>query len=355
MKKIFKGMLCLILIFTLGGCKGFKGEVTAESFDIEGATDIGREYMQNLALGNIDKANSYFRDKNISEEEAVKMEKNKINSYKLDKVDEGANYAYFNYIVLRENKTDLRADLDGIVLKIMKEDDKYLIDEIITSSIKQVYKEKDTLRIRDEESGKSNLLLRMRDLPGEVYPKNEEVTLSKETVPESEFNKISIGFNGNRVAITLTDGNNTFIVMALTKEVEAAAGEVEGEKNNEGDMEEDLDEILEKPIAESIVGYDFLQGEEVEKILFSKDDGELILQGKQEGMGNRVKIYKNPKGELMPLKLDKVFPREEYSLSIISVTEEGTSINVESIGGEKEAEGIYIVDVKAGKVVRSEE
>ena len=228
MKKFFIGILCLILIFTIGGCNGSMGEVTVHLFDIKEAMDIGSEYMQNLALGNIEEANSYCRNKDISKEEVVKMQENKINSYKLDKVEEGANYAYLKYIVLRGNNAALTADLDGIVLKIMKEDDKYLIDDIKASNIKQVYKEKDTLRIRDEESGKSKLLLRMRDLPKEVYPKKEEVTLSKETVPESEFNKISIGFEGNRVAITLTDGNNTFIAVAMIKELEATAGKAEG-------------------------------------------------------------------------------------------------------------------------------
>ena len=351
MKKFFIGILCLILILTIGGCNRSMGEVTVHLFDIKEAMDTGSEYMKNLALGNIEEANSYCRNKDISKEEVAKMQENKIDSYKLDKVQEGANYAYLKYIVLRGNNVALTADLDGIVLKIMKEDDKYLIDDIKASNIKQVYKEKDTLRIRDEESGKSKLLLRMRDLPQEVYPKKEEVTLSKETVPKSEFNKISIGFEGNRVAITLTDGKNTFIAVAMIKELEATVGK----ENKEGNIDTNLDEILEKPIAERIVGYDFLQGEEVEKLLFSKDDGELIVQGKQAAVGNRVKIYKNPKGELMPLKLDKLFPRELYSVNIFSVTGEGTLINVEAIGEEKEAVGTYMVDVKEGKLVKSKE
>ncbi|PRR83265.1 hypothetical protein [Clostridium vincentii] len=353
MKKFFIGILCLILVFTIVACNASMEEVTVHLFDIKEAMNTGSEYMKNLALGNIEEANSYCRNKDISEEEVVKMQENKINSYKLDQAEEGANYAYLKYIVLRGNTAALTADLDGIVLKIMKEDDKYLIDDIKVSSIKQVYKEKDTLRIRDEESGKTKLLLRMRDLPREIYPKKEEVTLSKETVPESEFNKISIGFEGNRVAITLTEGDNTFIAVAMIKEIEATVGQSDGKENV--DMDTNLDEILEKPIAERIVGYDFLQDEEVEKLLFSKDDGELIIQGKQEGLGNRVKIYKNPKGELMPLKLDELFPREAYSVNIFSVTGEGTFINVEAIGEEKEAAGTYIVDVKEGKLVKSSE
>jgi len=351
-KKFFKGILCLILIFTLCGCENFMGEVTVHLFDIKEAMDVGSGYMKNLALGNINEANSYCRNKDISKEEVAKMQLNKINSYILDKFEEGANYAYLKYIVLRGNDETLRADLDGIVLKIMKEDDKYLIDDIKASNIKQVYKEKDTLRIRDEESGKSKLLLRMKDLPRQVYSKKEEVTLSKETVPESQFNKISIGFKGNRVAITLTDGKDTFIAVAMIKELEAAAGKAQGEENTDTNTGTNLDEILEKPIAEKIVGYDLLQGEMVETLLFSKDDGELIVQGKQGGVAS-VKIYKNPKGELIPLKLDKLFPKERYSVNILSVTGDGTFINVESLGEETEGVGTYTVDVKEGKIVKS--
>lgn len=350
MKKYFIGILCLILIFTLGGCEKAMEEVTVHLFDIKDAMDIGSQYMKNLALGNIEEANSYCRNKDISEEEVVKMQLNKISSYKLDKFEEGANYAYLKYIVLRGNDSGLSVDLDGIVLKIMKEDDKYLIDDIEASNIKQVYKEKDTLRIRDEELGQSKLLLKMRDVPREVYPKKEGVILSKEKVPEGDFNKFSIGFEGNRVAFTLMDGKNTFIAVAMIKELEETASK----SQEEGSTDINLDEILEKPIAEKIVGYDFLEGEVVEKLLFSKDDGELIVQGKKDGV-SRVKIYKNPKGELAPLKLDELFPRREYSVNILSVTGEGSLINVESLGEKKEAIGTYIVDVKEGKVVKSKE
>jgi hypothetical protein len=349
-KKYFIGILLLILIFTLGGCKSFMEEVPVHLFDIEDAMDIGSKYMKSLQLGNIEEANGYCRNKNISMDEGAKMQENKIKSYKLDKFEEGADYAYLKYIVLRGNDSDLSVDLDGIVLKIMKSDDKYLIEDIKASNIKQVYKEKDTLRIRDEESGKSKLLLRMRDVPMEVYQKTEGVILSKETVPEGDFDKLSIGFEGNRVAFTLREGNNTFIAVAMIKELE----EVAGKAQETGDIDTNLDEILEKPIAERIVGYDFLKEEVVEKLLFSKEDGELIVQGKKDGVAG-VKIYKNPDGELAPLKLDKLFPRLEYSVNITRVTGEGTFIKVESLGVEKEASGEYIVDVKEGKVVKGKE
>ena len=350
MKKYFIGILCLILIFTLGGCEKSMEEVTVHLFDIKDAMDIGSQYMKSLALGNIEEANSYCRNKDISKEEVVKMQSNKISSYKLDKFEEGANYAYLKYIVLIGKDSGLSVDLDGIVLKIMKEDDKYLIDDIKASNIKQVYKEKDTLRIRDEELGQSKLLLRMRDIPRAVYPKAEGVILSKEKVPEGDFNKFSIGFEGNRVAFTLMDDKNTFIAVAMIKELEETASK----SQEKGSTDINLDEILEKPIAEKIVGYDYLEGEVVEKLLFSKDDGELIVQGKKDGVSS-VKIYKNPKGELAPLKLDELFPRREYSVNILSVTGEGILINVESLGEKKEAVGTYIVDVKEGKVVKSKE
>lgn len=350
MKKYFKGILCLILIFTLGGCKSFMEEVPVHLFDIKDAMDLGSQYMKSLELGNIEEANSYCRNKDISMVEVAKMQENKIKSYKLDKFEEGANYAYLKYKVLRGNDSALSVDLDGIVLKIMKADDKYLIEDIKVNNIKQVYKEKDTLRIRDEESGKSKLLLRMRDVPMEVYQKTEGVTLSKKTVPKGDFDMLSIGFEGDRVAFTLSEDNNTFIAVAMIKELEEVASKVQ----EKGDIGTNLDEILEKPIAERIVGYDFLEGEVVEKLLFSKEDGELIVQGKKDGIAG-VKIYKNPNGELASLKLDKLFPRLEYSVNITSVTGEGTFIKVESLGVEKEAAGAYVVDVKEGKVVKAKE
>ncbi|MGL4109553.1 hypothetical protein [Clostridium sp. LP20] len=351
MRKKISYILIILLIFLIVGCNKSHEDGKVNFFEIQEATKVAMDYMKELSLGNNEEANKFASNKVIDQDQFSKLKENRINGYKLDEVAEGANFAYLNYLVIRDSARELRTDLDTIVVKVIKKDDNYLVDEVKAKSNKQVYEANGVLRIRDEESGKSEVLIRKKDLPREVYPKKENVVLNKETVPEGNFNKISISFGGNKIGVTTTDGSKTFIALAMVEESKPTAG---SEANAEGasteDIDKAIDDALEKPIIDKLTGYDLIEGSEIEKLIFSGDDGELMVQVREEGKGSSVRIYRNPTGELLKFQLMKLFPNDKYNVNIKRVNEKNVFIEVTGIGEEKEAEGEYKVDLKAMKV-----
>ena len=349
MKKKSLFLLLIIVMFFSIGCGTKKPDVEVNIFDIDEALKVSDSYMENLALGKSDEAQK-LTDSNIkNNNEFEKLKKNEIYGYVKKDVAEATDHAYINYKVIRGDKDGLRSDLDLISVRVKKKDDNYIIDEVKAKNSKQVYVEKNSLRIRDEESGKSEVLIRLKDLPREVYPKKKDVVLGKETVPDGDFNEVSMGFDGNKAAMSTTDGSKTFIAIAMVEDTKQTAGNVqEGDNtNSDEDVDKAIDDALEKPIADKVIGYDIIGDSKIEKLLFSSDDGELLVQVKQGDKGSKIKIYKNPTGELYKLDLESKFPNDKYSCNITRITKDGVFIDVSALTDEKGEEGQYKLDLKA--------
>ena len=112
-------------------------------------------------------------------------------------------------------------------------------------------------------------------------------------------------------------------------------------------MEKSLEEVLETPNLKKLIEYDFINNAEVEELLFSNDDGELILQIKQNGE-RIIKAYKNNTGKLIDLNLEKEFPKEKYTLKIECVNDKGLLIQVKNKENLDVSE--YIIDLKENKI-----
>ena len=338
MKKFIVFILCLLLI----GCSTTVQDVSSNLFDIEKAKEVSSKYMSALSESDIKAAESLCENKFISNKEVEKLENNKFIAYKIDEINEGADYAYIKYLVIRGNNREVRADLDSIELKVNKIEDNYKITEVEAKNIKQVYLEKENLRIIDGMTGKSNLLLRKKDIPKEVYRKGDEVTLTMDTVPEVQFSKLNIGFQGKYVGITLSDGKKTLVLLSVISNDDKntkTSAKVSSEDGKE------IEDIFEKPVAQKIVGYDLVNAGNTEKILFTDNDEALVLQVKKEGEGSAVRVYKNSTGELINLEINKKFPSDKYSLDIKKITEGKIYINVTSLDGSAQESGEYVIDV----------
>lgn len=350
MKRLISFCLFNFLLFSFMGCNGDNVEIGADIFNIKIAGEVASDYMKNITSGNFEESNKMTTKAISDKEEITGIQNDNINGYKLDGVSEGADHAYFRYLIVREEKDESRVDLDSIVLKVVKENEEYLVDEIKSKNEKQVYKLGKTLRSRDYEIGKSQLLLRMKDLPREVYPSNENVVINKESVPEDEFSKIGIGFSGNKVAFTTTDKSRTFIGLIAVEDAKPTSGS--SASSMERNIDEAIEDALEMPILNKLVPYDVVDGSKVEKLLFSKDDGELIVQIKEEGKGSGIRVYKNPTGELLKLNLNEYFPIEKYSSDVLRIDDEGVFIKVTALTNDKKNEGTYKIDVEELKVFK---
>lgn len=345
MKKVIVFILCLLLV----GCNTKANLQSEDIFDREKASYVAQQYMDALSKKDVGKADSLCKDLVIPENEVKKLDDNRFKAYKIKELDEGADYVRVRYLVIRGNDIDIRADLDSIELKIDKIDDYYKITEVEAKNIKQVYLDGENLRIIDREIGKSDLILRKRDLPREIFAKGDKVTLTMDSVPDVNFNHVNVGFQGNSLGLTLSNGEKTLLVYSTINDIKKSGGEIVSMKSGEN-----TEDILEKPVADKIIGYDLINAGSVEKVLFTDNDEALIIQVKEAGKGDSVRIYKNPSGELMDLKLNEKFPSNEYSVGVEKVTEDGIYVKSTGLNGNKDEEGIYLVDIENKEVSKQE-
>ena len=192
-------------------------------------------------------------------------------------------------------------------------------------------------------------------MPQEVYPKSrDQAILSKESVPNMNFKKVNIGFKGVSVAIAIQNESDIFIAMAQIDESDDSSSYKENDEEYIA-IGENLDNALEKPMAKNIAGYDLLKNVQIQKLLFTDDDGNLIVQlANGEGV-SFIRIYKNPTGELLTLDLEKVFPKDKYSLEVDKITSEGLYIRSKPISDVNESEGVFVVDCKNLKITKDKE
>lgn len=346
MKKKVSFLIALLLIFSCIGCEGRNKNTNISFFELNKASDVADNYIKDICLGNMEKANEVVDNKLKNISEFDKINQNKIRGFKLDAIEEGVEHAFFKYLVCRGKDDDSRVDLDTIAIKVAKKQEDYVVESIQAQNVSQVYKEEDLLRIKNSEIGKSEVLIRKQDLPKDVYPKKSEVVLNKESIITEQFDKLAIGFGGNMVGLTSKGQGKTLIALATVKQQNAT---ITKEQNNEG-IDIAIEDALEKPIVNTLTDYDILDGYEVERILFSSDDTEMIVQAKGGNGASKIRIYRNPTGELLKYNFQTIFPEDKFTVSIKMLNKEGVFINVESLEGTNEADGEYKIDLKEQKI-----
>ncbi|MBE6051977.1 MAG: hypothetical protein E7214_15365 [Clostridium sp.] len=356
MKKLLLAIISSLFILNIVSCDAIKSTEPNSLFDIEDAKSLAGKYMESLSRGDVESVNGLSNDKFILGEQAKKLQENKVISFKVDQVTEGSNFVYIKYLVVRNRDDSIKTTLDNIELKVIKDGDKYFVNDVSTKGIKEVYEEGTNLRVIDEKVGKSNLLLRKKDLPQEVYPKlRDEAVITRESVPNMNFKKVDISFNGVNVALCLENEKDVFIGIAQIDESKNSSSSSKEGGEDYIAIGDNLENALEKPVAKNIAGYDLLKDAHIQKLLFTDDDGNLIAQLVGKGGVSFIRIYKNPTGELLKLDLEEIFPKDQYSLDIEKITSEGVYINSKAISDVKENEGVYIVDCKNMKLSKDKE
>lgn len=324
MKKRLLFYISLLLIYLMVGCTGEVDTIKVDLFNEREATRVGRIYMDELCKG----------------------QENYINAFKLDHSSEGGNFIFLNYIVTRGNDKGDSIGLDSYDLKVIKNAEVYSVKEVKAKNTKQVYVDNNTLRILDQDVGESQLFLRRKDLPKEIYSKGNELMIDKEKVPQGEFSMLAIGFEGNKVALVVKSENKEFIALAMAKEsTVTVAKESKGDSSDVKNTGTDI--LIERPTVEQIIPYDLIKDSNIEKLVFTNDDAELIVQINSKGVSS-LKSYRNPSGELIPIDLESRFPKDKYQIKIDRVNEVGNFIKIIAIDSGEEEE--YSLDLKEMKV-----
>lgn len=332
MKKRITIFIGIIFLLMLVSCGQKVEEINTSFFEIDKATEVGKEYMSILGY-----------DKN-----------NYIESYSLNKVTEGANYVVLDYKVIRKKENSINEDLDTFNIKVAMKDGKYVVNKLIAKNLMQLYVSGSTLRIRQEDIGMSELLLRKKDLPIEVYPQNSDIMINKVNVENGQYHLLALDSKGDSVGIITRNDNENFIIFSQIKNTQETDGEEDtsvDNGDNSGINLNDLEDVLEKPIASKIVPYDLIEAQNIDDLVFTEDGDYLLVHINDNGVG-KLNIYKNPTGEKLDMNLDEIFPSNKYTLTINKINETGTYIDVKALGEDKEEEGLYKFEFRSQKIFR---
>ena len=359
MKK--RNILLIFIIFILCfiGCRKVpNNNSNSNNFNSRIATQRATQYMERLKRNDIEGANKISTKELATSNKIKDINNMPIVSFSSGNVVETGNSAYVTFYCSRAKGEVSDASLDMITLKIAKEDNEYKVSDMKSETIKQLYHKGSELRVTNKDMGNSELVLRLKDIPLEMYPKDQKPAIKIIKIPKDKFSIFGISYTGRNIALSTTDGKNSFIGVAVLEESgisEASAKPVnnliaESNSSNEGIDENTLKQILEKPIAKKILAYDIIPDSSIKSMIFNEEDGNLIVQytkGKGKGLG--IKIYKNPDGELLEIDFEKIFPIDKYSINYQGATKNDIVIKVVSLKDKgdvsQELLGNYRIDL----------
>lgn len=320
-KKLIKSIIIILLSIFIIGCNNNKNNIQ-ETFDIEKATNVGKEYMKEYAI-NAD---------------------NNIVAYSIDNISESSDSVVLKYKAIKQDNNKLMVSIDNIDIKVIRNKSKYSISEVRASELDAIYTDNNNLRYRNVDVGISELLLRPKDLPRSVYPQDSSIAINKIHVSNHKYNELTVNVDGNKVVLITDNDEGKLITFMQINNDESADGEVT-EANGENDNIE-VEEIKEKPIATNVIAYDILPVERIDKVVMTIEGDYLLTE-----YNNSINIYRIPKGEKVDIGLQKLFPGERYNLNIYLINDEGVFIKVKD--NNTGIIEVYRIDIKSNNIVKA--
>lgn len=354
-KRKFFLCIVLLLLFVVGCSKGVRsGDENIDYFRADIAKEKALEYMGRLQNGDFEGAKDILSPELASKFDFKIGKGLSIASFIPGMVTETGNSVYIEIYVAKVNKEKPRCDLDKYILKVSNiKGNEYKIEEINSSNVKEIFVRGEELRMITADTGSSDVILRMKDLPVEIFPKQDEIGIQKDNVPKNKFESLGISYSGGRIAFSTTNGKDSFLGLALIEDANVTMGKVYSGKEiaEESTIDEDsLKKVFEKPLAQKIIGYDILKDIQIKEMFFTEEENELLVQySKRGGESLGLKIYKNPDGTPSKIDLESIFPLDKYSVKFFDEIKSYIIINVDKAKGAKDISqellGQYIIDV----------
>lgn len=353
-RKIIMCYLLVIMNLFLLSCskKEINEEANIDLFNPKAASEVAKDYLSYVKENNIKEANNLCTDQLISKNKEISMGGTRIISYAPDNLIESSGSAYILFNVVRNSESESRCDLDNYAIKVLKIDDQYKIDEVKSMNKKQVFVRNKSLRMIGEDGGKSDLILTLNNLPKDVYLSENKIMLYKEKAPSEAFGPVSLGYKGQKVAISTIGNNKTFLSIAYIEESKAAQGQGGGESatagaNQNSNISGDLEELVDKPIAKKVIPLDILDNAKIENLVFSREEGYLIVEYLNSNGLNRINVYKTADGELVKLKFNEMFPENKYNITLKSFDKSEITVEVSAKEGRNDINIDVIGEYKA--------
>lgn len=368
MKRILTLVIAAIIMVNFTGCKGQSSNEAAEknreSFDINIATNILNAYMGYLKNEDIERGKELYSKELIEKGVEPYPTNLKIIGYKIDEVNEVGRSGIFKVKIVRGAPDKVISILDNYHIKIELVDNEYRITEISTEPEKEVFLEGEGIRLKDQNSVSSNLVVDMAGIPFYAYPKNDAAMINKAPVPKKSFGMIILGYDGEKIAITTKDENNTYIAIVKIDETGTAQSSNGGSTGGSGSSESggggggkaggSNTIIKESPMGKEIASLDILQKATIENLAFSLEEKVIMAQFKIDGKNTTMRVYDVESGDIVDFKFEEKFPPDKVDVIFSSFDKEVLNFEVrEKEGSDKDASelsGKWQLDLKKFQV-----
>lgn len=343
-------LLLFFIMFNLVECTDKKTEekMKVDIFDQREALAIADDYLKNVRSGDMEAANSLCYGELLDGNKIIGVGTSEIISYAPEKIIETSDAAYVIFNVIRSSTSNPKCDLDSFSIKVKKDDEQYKIIDIKAVNKKQVFVKNNDLRLIGEDGGESQLIVKLSNMPKDVYLRENKLMLYKDKVPNDAFGVIALSYKGDKIAISTTAGDRTFIAVAHLEESKSAQGELQGEAEK-NDVQQNTEDLSEKSISKKLVPIDIIQGMQIKDCIFSKEESEIVVEFTGGNGEKRLAMYKTDNGEVVPLELEQKFPKEKYNLNFVNLDERAVIINVSPLISNNdttdEVLGIYKIDI----------
>lgn len=340
----------LVMSIMLIGCVNKKVENRAEInlFNQKKALDVAKNYLEYIQDGDLESAQKLYTEELASKNKDTNLGESKINSFITEDLIESGDGAYVIFDVVRSLGTGPQCDLDNIIIKVVKIESEYKIEGVSAKNTAHIFEQNDSLRMVEENGSKSDLIITLSNMPKDVYIKDGKVMLNKEIAVNKEFGRVALSYTGEKIAITTKGDSGVFICSADIERSKETQGSVT-DSDSEDIKGDNIKDLLDKPIAQKITPIDIIKDIEINNISFSELENELIVEYSEKLGYKRVNIYKVSDGEKLDLKLDEIFPKEKYDLSLKGLEKKivfiDVSVRAGATGVRNEVLGKYKIDL----------
>ena len=356
-KVLINGLLITLVALTFTGCNAINNEKPKVNiFNPTEAMDVAKNYLGNVSKGELTEANKLCIDELKNNNNDISTGTSRIVAYNIGDLVEKADSVYVIFNVLRSSDIQPKCDLDSFAINVGKFGEEYKITDVKSVNKKQIFVKNNGLRLIEDGIGDSQLIVKLSNMPKDVYLRENEVMIYKEIVPSDAFGMISLSYTGQKIAISTVNEDSIFIAIGYLDESKPVQGSSEGKTSNEAGASADLEGLLDDPIAKKMVPVDLLKDVKIQNFIFTQEEADLVVEYIEKSGVKRIKLYKTEDGTLINTTMDKMFPSEKYNVVLDSLDKNDIYIKVSEVEGkkgiDKEILGIYKVDLKNYEITK---
>lgn len=366
-KKKFGIIFLCILTIVFIGCNKTESKVDESMikqlvFDDAKAKQVAENYMKYLSQNDFENARSLCKTELANKIKDFNTRGFNILSFKLGEIVQKGDSTMYEFIITRTKEGETRADLEDYYISVSrdKEKDKYEVSDVKATTKIEGFVEKNKLRIRNNDDVKTKTVIKLSNIPSEMYPKYNKANIVKLPIPKSAFGPMNFTFLGDKIAITSKGNNKTYIATIEIDESQSTQGS-EGKggggaasEGAEGSSTEGEDKVLEPIIGKKITSVDIYQDINVKNLIFSKEQGYLAVIYEDRG-ATQFKLY-DEKGNITDIDFDKLFPAPKYHVLYEDCKESYVLFHVKGVEGAKDVRqdvtGKYKISLKDSKLTK---